>query len=418
MNKLILGAVGLAAVLVACPSPAPVAPPVVIVVPPSTNPPEAPLNPTGTVGSITDMIAGARALENIPNTSNSSLQTKFNAVNDSARQKVNFVLPAGAGLTPMKLLGAFKSGSLSALTSVLKPQAVSTSSLPRGAYDCRATTAASPNCVKTNSDDYKLVFLNTSSQEVTLFADWDDSSSGTTSPTQTFPFTSGGNTSNSEVPTKASVYLQVNTVKVLEARASATWETVTAKPFSGAANTVQTAGLKTGSLQGVARTVSGADIVVVRGFTYGFNSTANKITTTGDFSVIDTDTFRARWNFEIGMTPDSNNPLFGVTPLIGLINYKPNGDSKISASLEINADQYAFKFDTSNYVERPFAITIANGSIFQKGKTATFTGVLNDANGNCIPGDNLNVTTASGTATLQTILVNNFSVSSGSCPQN
>jgi hypothetical protein len=398
MNKIWLSAFGLAAVLVACPGVDPTPKP------PSDTVQEAPILPNGTLGSLNDLVTGGKALQDIPTATGTSIQGRIQGIANVLISNVNYVLPASAGLNPMQLLNALKTGSITKLL----PQATFNQTLPRGAYDCRNATAASPNCIKTTSDDYSLIYKNTSSTEVKLLADWDASSIGTASPTQTISITNSGNTYDTELPTKAAFLLQVGTTKVVEGSISAAWAKATVKPFPGAASTIEQIGLVNGSLKGIVKSLAGSNVLVIRGISYAF--AANKVSTTGDFSIIDADTIRARWNFEVGMTPDSNNGFFGSTPLIGLMNYKPSGDSKIAASLEINADQYAFKFDTSNFVESPFALSFANGFIFQKGKTATFSGVLNDANKNCIPGDDLNVTTNGATQTLQTILVNNFSV--------
>jgi hypothetical protein len=402
MKKVWLSAFGLATFLVACPSPDVNPTPK----PPSDTVQEAPITPNGTLGSFNDLLNGGKALQEIPQATNNSLQAKLKSVSDALVPKVNYILPTSAGLSPMQLLSALQSGSVTKLL----PQATVNQTLPRGNYDCRSATAANPNCVKTNSDDYKIVFTNSSNTEVVLLADWDASTAGTASPTQTVTTTNSGNTYNNELPTKSVFGLQVGTTKIVEASISAAWAKAAVKSFPSAVSTVEQIGLVNGSLKGIARTLAGANIVIIRGITYAAG--VNKVSTTGDFSIVDSDTFRARWNIEVGMTPDNPNTV--LAPLIGVMNYKPTGDSKVAASLEINADQYAFKFDTSNYIESPMAISIANGLIFQKGKTATFTGILNDANKNCIPGDELNVTTNGATQSLQTILVNSFSVKA--CP--
>jgi hypothetical protein len=79
MNKLVYAAFGLAAVLVACPDPPKPPTPK----PPSDTVAESPAKPSGTVGSITDLINGTKALESLPNTTGSSLQSQFNSIGEA-----------------------------------------------------------------------------------------------------------------------------------------------------------------------------------------------------------------------------------------------------------------------------------------------------------------------------------------------
>jgi hypothetical protein len=408
MNKVLLGAFGLAIILVACPGPG-VDP--IKVNPPTDTVKEAPIVSTGTLGSLNELIAGGRALETRPQATANTLQARFESVSKDVEPKVFYTLPASAQIFPMQLIKAIQSGSIAAL----KPQATGTSQqiLPRGAYDCTNVTAANPNCVKTASDDYSIKFTNKSNTMVQVMVDWNGSESGAPSATQTVSYNSYGTLIETELPTKASFYLQIGTVKIVEASATASWDKATIKTFFGGNPTTEVFGLVNGSFKGIAQTVSGAKIIIVRGIDYGFNSTSKEISTTGDVSVIDGDTFRARWDFKVGMTTDANS--YTSVPLIGVMGYKPNGTSSVKASLEINADVYAFQFDTSNLIESPFAISVANGLLFQKGKTAAFAGTINDSNKNCIPGENFNVTTTAGTQNLEKILIDNFSVAAGSC---
>lgn len=389
MKKLVITALGLATLLVACPDP--IKPPV-----PSDTVAETPAKPTnGTLGSLTDLINGVKALQDLPNSTGSSLQNSFQQISDAMVPNFYYTLPANANLNPTVLLNAIR-------TQSLQPLAVTNVALPTGDYNCLNITAVNLNCVKTASSDYKIAFKNKKTgATVTLFMDWDGSTAGSSSAPQAIALSDSGaaNTVNLSLPTKAVFYLQVGNTKIVEGNLEASYGKSSPQ---GEAEYLR---VNSSKLQGLVRNLNGDKMIVLRGLTASFDAASNKIKTTGDFSVFDSKTFRARWSVELGMIPNGN-----TTMPLAINRFKPNGDSDVAASLEIDTDMYAFAFKTSNLVESPFALSIADGLLFQKGKTATFSGVISNNDGDCVPGEQLNVTTASGTSTLESIIFNNFSI--------
>ncbi|ALJ90170.1 hypothetical protein TO73_0307 [Thermus aquaticus Y51MC23] len=69
-------------------------------------------------------------------------------------------------------------------------------------------------------------------------------------------------------------------------------------------------------------------------------------------------------------------------------------------------------FKITDWNENTGAITVQNGYLTVDGKTVTFAGVLDDANGNCVPGENLTLTFAGGqTMSLEAYLIQKLGAS-------
>jgi len=73
-----------------------------------------------------------------------------------------------------------------------------------------------------------------------------------------------------------------------------------------------------------------------------------------------------------------------------------------STSLEFNTD-FSLNFDASG---NPVSAVLSNGFVKVDGSVAvTFSGTLDDANGNCIPGENVSLVFADGSLTLEQYLI-------------
>jgi hypothetical protein len=99
--------------------------------------------------------------------------------------------------------------------------------------------------------------------------------------------------------------------------------------------------------------------------------------------------------------------------ICGSLLEKFNASSgEVDVKLDTRNHAARLYFKITDWNENTGAITIQNGYLTVDGKTVTFAGVLDDANGNCVPGENLTLTFAGGqTMSLEAYLIQNLGAS-------
>ncbi len=277
--------------------------------------------------------------------------------------------------------------------------------LPRGIYDY---SAGCVGVVPTASDDSVVKWkTKTGNKSAQVTFDWDGSGTGTASPTVDV-WAGGYQVFNHyiELPTKARVLLTVDGAKILEVSFDASYRkhATIADAYVLTPNNA-TLKITANSLAGKKFLDVSASLVVdaagVR--TEGTVNAANK-----------SDTMVASWNINAAGTPafDSNNNINGIAFA---------GTSSVSASLTHNtkAASLAFNFSDVNPASVPggkfVSAKLSDGTVKVDGKIVTFSGMLDDANKNCVPGENVSVQFKDETKTLEQLFINN-GIKAGACP--
>jgi hypothetical protein len=280
------------------------------------------------------------------------------------------------------------------------PQGVQTP-LPRGKFACPYNSSCSQ--VGT-SDDLEMRFQKADGTWNKLFADWDYSSKGASSPTVYVhnPSDTQGQYLQ-EMPTKAfgSLDLKEDGTNEGEATFQATWRPSTC--VSGKYLTEPGNLSLTGFLQRPAGTGRLVDLPSL-----SLTTSASQL--------------KLVWNLSL-LTQGNNADLHteGFIQING--SSTPGTCGSLLEKFNASSGEVDVKLDTRNHAARLYfkitdwnentgAITIQNGYLTVDGKTVTFAGVLDDANGNCVPGENLTLTFAGGqTMSLETYLIQNLGAS-------
>jgi hypothetical protein len=290
--------------------------------------------------------------------------------------------------------------------------------LLRGDYDCRNVTPSDANCVKTSSDDLIVRWKTKSGADAIATVDWDGSSGGAASAPQQVLISYDNATSYTyELPTKLLAKLEVGTQKLGSLEFTGDWIAGRPYPTSGGQSVL----LRQFTFKGEISNLAGVKLFEVLGLNY--NATNSRITTEGDIRLSNgTDVVRTRWDvdFEINaLTTKFSGVNFGnvtggffVLPLAFAEGLRPTGTSRFAFSLEINAKVYAASMKLKNWVfdtaGTAVSVSVEEGVISIESLKASFNGVFDDANRNCVPGENLLVTTANGTQSLEKIILDNF----------
>jgi len=279
------------------------------------------------------------------------------------------------------------------------PQGVQT--LPRGRFECPYNSSCSQ--VGT-SDDLEMRFQKPDGTWNKLFADWDYSSKGASSPTVYVhnPSDTQGQYLQ-EMPTKAfgSLDLKEDGTKEGEATFQASWRPSTC--LSGKYLTEPGNLSLTGFLQRPAGTGRLVDLQSL-----SLTTSASQLKLVWNLSLL------TQGNDADLHTEGSIQINGSSTPgTCGSLLEKFNASSgEVDVKLDTRNHAARLYFKITDWNENTGAITIQNGYLTVDGKTVTFAGVLDDANGNCVPGENLTLTFAGGqTMSLETYLIQNLEVS-------
>jgi hypothetical protein len=298
--------------------------------------------------------------------------------------------------------------------------------LPVGNFDCTGTVIPCPSTANTDGD--MLVTWKTKLGKTAIATiDWDGSSMGVASaPVVITTSEYNGDTYQTEVPTKLIANVTVDGIVIANLTFEATWENSVYQYAYGNNWRFSFKHLAvSGSLFSVDGTTKLVDIAKLN---YDYSPTIG-IKTNGDISIKLSDLYHAKWDINLGgieVTPGlSTEPLIGIPGLAPFVpgnkNFKPQGASSLIVSLEIGSSLYVVDAKSTDwtYQTQPYGSTTietlksldgVTGSAAFDGKLVTFAGKLDgvDANHNCIPLENLNITFSDGTVTLEQYLIGNF----------
>jgi hypothetical protein len=335
-------------------------------------------------------------------------------------------------LDPVAMMNQISSMATNAqnMATTRSTRANSITKLPVGNFDCTGTVSPCPST--TNADGDLVVTWKTQSNKTAIATvDWNASSAGTASAPVLITMNEyNGNTNQSEVPTKLVAKVTVDGVVVANLQFEATWEN-SFYDYGNSSSTYKRWGFsfKHLSVSGSLFSVDGAvKLVDIAKLTYDYNSTTG-IKTTGDISVKLSDLYRAKWDINIGGIELNLNGLTGpstgipgFSPFIPVSkSFKPQGTLNLILSLEIGSSLYVLDtkatgwtyqtvpYNSTTY-EQVKSLDGITGSAAFDGKLVTFAGKLDgvDANKNCLPFENLNLTFSDGTVTLEQFLIDRF----------
>jgi len=381
----------------------------------AANPaPNEPVKPTpenlGTVADLTGAgSSAATSLQTLYTNFYSRAQTLITEAN------LNYVRLSDAG-RGLEQLNAALNGTGARL---VRPMADSNlrSALPTGDYNCRID----PNCTKTASSDLLIRFRTTSGLDGVITFDWDASSVGVASPTQTLTSAiSNQTTYQQELPTKLYAKLEVNGIKFAEVNAAATWQSkMIYSNGSGAdLNSNFQIGFSQATASGFINDTNGARAIELTNAQMSFDSTTNTAITNGNALVaLNGDKATVKWNGTLrgSIDPEVANRssyagfAYGV-PLYTPKGFLPSGETSAAVSLEFNGKLFAATAKVNNWTYNTdkyslLSVDVLSGTTAAlDGKTTSFVGQLNDLNRNCVLGDQLSVTTKAGVVTLESIL--------------
>ncbi|MCS7067004.1 MAG: hypothetical protein NZN28_00015 [Meiothermus sp.] len=256
--------------------------------------------------------------------------------------------------------------------------------LTRGSWDC--TTGS---CVRTDSDDYLVRWRTAQGQTAELLLDWNGSTSGTASATVLGHY-SASNEALFEAPTKLIGHIKVNNAVV------ASLNRTTVFPDSRCVT-----GRKVLDMPDQLKATAFLDkagagrLVEVRNLEWNIGS---NLTTKGDMVLKGGgETVNLSWDVTTGGTV--------VRARCGNFASILATNMRALASLGNLKKTFALGFEATEFRRDPLHIAFSKGSVQFDGKTAEFRGVLDDANRNCILGENLSLSFAGGETNLEQYLI-------------
>lgn len=328
-----------------------------------------------------------------------SYASGVNALTTEIQSVVSIASKTQAGtLALAKNLAALQSAFLGPqamlqLPSQIKPQADAVFPLQRGVYACE-----NGNCQQTDtSDDLIYISKTKDGKTVKSITDWDSSSTGAPVSTVVIPDPQF----SYEVPQKQTSILLLDdktlmqlTAETPAGKSRCTPGQVTTKSpylkYSGFINRVDGSKLIEGSIS------------VNLGET-GYSSS-------GQVSAYPKgDTFSVKWN------ADAKGSIKYSDDNTHCDEYGKFILGNLKGTLEASGSKQNFKLDVqgSDLIYNQFnqfdSIKL-DGSLVANGKFVQFAGILDDANKNGVLGDDLTLTFADGTTTLQDFLINSFGV--------
>jgi Bacterial Ig domain len=415
------------------------------------------LPPTGTPASKGDLTASIGGLvsraQSVPSNTNTqilSLNDDLNlaaikiqaptvvvqALSQIAGTTANLAKNAFDPVAMMKEISSMAANAQSMASTSRSTRANNITKLPVGNFDCTGTVNPCPSTTNANGD--MVVTWKTKLNKTAIATiDWDASSAGTASvPVLITTSEYSGNTYQSEVPTKLVAKVTVDNIIVANLQFEATWEN---SIYQYAYGNNWRFSFKHLAVSGSLFSIDGATkLVDIAKLNYDYNP-ATGIKTSGDISVKLGDLYRAKWDINLGgieVTPGlPTEPVIGIPGLAPFIpgnkNFKPQGALSLLISLEIGSSLYVFDtkatgwtyqtitFNSTTY-EQVKSLDGVTGSAAFDGKLVMFAGKLDgvDANKNCIPFENLNLTFSDGTVTLEQFLIDRFPsvIKPGNCP--
>ncbi len=247
--------------------------------------------------------------------------------------------------------------------------------LTRGSWDC-----TSGSCTRTDSDDYLLRWRTAQGQTAELLLDWNGSTSGTASATVLGHY-SASNEAIYEVPTKLVGSIKVGSVVVASLSRTSLF------PDSRCVNGRKVLDLPDQMKVSAFLDKTGAGrLVEVKNLEWNIG---NNITTKGDLVAKGGgDTVSLTWDVTTGGNV--------VRSRCGNFASIVATNMQAAVSLSNVKKTFALSFEATEFRRDPLHIAFNKGLVQFDGKTAEFKGVLDDANRNCILGENLTLSFAGG----------------------
>ncbi|MDW8426379.1 MAG: hypothetical protein RMK51_10620 [Meiothermus sp.] len=335
--------------------------------------------PGGATASATESAAASKSFDDSASKVMQSLPAELAGYLRSLNAPVNLDLG--------RVLGLPGSGASSAAVEApgggVSLQATETR-LTRGSWDC--TTGS---CVRTDSDDYLVRWRTAQGQTAELLLDWNGSTSGTASATVLGHY-SASNEALFEAPTKLIGHIKVNNALV------ASLNRTTVFPDSRCVT-----GRKVLDMPDQLKATAFLDkagagrLVEVRNLEWNIGS---NLTTKGDMVLKGGgETVNLSWDVTTGGTV--------VRARCGNFASILATNMRALASLGNLKKTFALGFEATEFRRDPLHIAFSKGSVQFDGKTAEFRGVLDDANRNCILGENLSLSFAGGETNLEQYLI-------------
>jgi hypothetical protein len=381
--------------------------------------------PTGTPISITD-------LNNLPTTIQNNATNGYNNLRNDVNSFINNFSIPNIGLNPLSQnnLEALLKNAPTDMLQLMSALGVPTSQgirlqaatenytlLPKGLLDC--TSGTCPNTPTGTSEDLIIKWKSGTKQGEVLI-DWNGNTDGTASePVKAFSAEyspSAGNTTRyyAQVPTKARATITFDGVVVLNAKADFTFLPKLDEPNVVILNPACTGSYyctsfpfnyESAKISVAVRNTTGTDFAIL-------NYDLNTVATGGPALVMNAEVFgntvrRTAINAKLGgsITKDS---------LGYWTDFAFTGDSTFKGSVQLGTNLTALDVTANSIVRgannQPTEVSIPSGSFSHDNKFVTFTGKIDDSNANCIAGENLNITTNSGTTTLEAYLISNGTV--------
>ena len=351
-------------------------------------------NPTPNV-SPGDMGAGVKNYQNQSQTAISQAGAKLGKLFNNFPSGIASVPGLTQSITSLTA-GQDKNQILAGLRAFSKVFAQSTDALPRGIYDCRSGT-----CPSTPAPSSNLVVKWIPETSIaTLTVVW-------TSTVEAHNVSDTTGATLQEVPSQAEVTLDYGTARVMDIKLSVAWHASNCVPGKYLLDVPDD--LK---ISGFIKDSSGAPILDLRNLKLSVSNTA--ITTLGDFTVTgDSGSVTSSWNISINGTLTRDDKRCGAVDDFN--GTSVDFDFKTSSNTGSGKTDAELKFSASNFDAKPPAIKITGGYLNLGGKVVTFQGTLDDANNNCVPGENVTLTFAGGqTQSLEAFLIANGS-KTGNC---
>jgi Bacterial Ig domain len=394
------------------------------------------LPPTGTPAAKGDLVDAVSSLagrsQGVQTSANTQITNIGNELNLSSLR-----IPGQAPITVLQVFGQLADSAITLaqndfdsraladkITNMASKVTNSTrantlSKLPTGDYDCTTAAATCPNADPTSSD-LKVTWKTTTNKTAIAIIDWDGSSTGTASAPAEVPI-NGSIGSKGQLPTKAVANVTVDGKVVLNAQFQAEWES-SSWTYICCGGTVWGPSINNMSFTGSLFSLDGTTkLIDIPKLTYSHDASGLK--TSGDVSIALNDPYRVKWDMNLGgitaaRTTDYPNSIGNGIQIPLFLPYNkiftPEGALSIVLSLEIGTKLYAFEtkatdwtYTTAGGIASLDGIT---GSFAADNKLVTFAGKLDgvDANKNCLPFENLNLTFSDGTVTLEQFLIDRF----------
>lgn len=287
-----------------------------------------------------------------------------------------------------RLLGLPGAGAASAVLAEAPGGRVSVQAtetrLTRGSWDC-----TSGGCVRTDSDDYLVRWRTAQGQTAELLLDWNGSTSGTASATVLGHY-SASNDAIFEAPTKLVGSIKVANVVVASLNRTSLF------PDSRCVSGRKVLDLPDQMKVSAFLDKTGAGrLVEVKNLEWNIGS---NIITKGDLVAKGSgETVNLVWDVTTNGTV--------VRARCGNFASILANNMRATASLGNLKKTFALSFEATEFRQDPLFITFPKGSVQFDGKTAELKGTLDDANRNCILGENLTLSFAGGqTTTLEKYL--------------